>query len=171
MIDDAAPNPNGADTVITRLATHHDGPELCRLFEDGRVEGQIKDGDTDDDLRDLSTHYFTEEDDGGAFWVAEIDQRLIGMVGVRKLGDSAAEVRRLRVDADYRRRGVGTRLMELALTFCQEHGYLKIVLDVRIERAPAIAMFEKFGFKLSRTRDAEGRKLLDFYMDLYREPG
>lgn len=172
FMDDLAANPPGApdETVVIRPAGDHDSPDLCRLFEQGRLEGQIKDGDTDEDLRDLSKFYYTDEDDGGAFWVALADDRLIGMVGVRKLADSAAEMRRLRVDSSHRRKGVGTRLMEQALGFCQEHGYLKVVLDVRIERAPAIAMFEKFGFKLSRTRDSDGRKLLDFYMDLYRDP-
>ena len=45
-----------------------------------------------------------------------------------------------------------------------------IELDVRIERGPAIALFEKFGFQLTRTREHNGRRMLDFYLDLYREP-
>jgi ribosomal protein S18 acetylase RimI-like enzyme len=92
------------------------------------------------------------------------------MVGVQKMDDNAAEIRRLRVRGSYRRHGIGTLLMETALAFCRHHGYLKLVLDVRIERGPAIALFEKFGFTLTRSRDIDGRKLLDFYLDLYREP-
>ena len=65
---------------------------------------------------------------------------------------------------------VGAVLMEQALKFCQHHGYLKVVLDVRIERGPAIALFQKFGFKHGRTREIGGRKLLDFYIDLYSDP-
>ena len=71
---------------------------------------------------------------------------------------------------DLRRRGIGMRLMHEAVAFCQRLGYLKVVLDVRFERGPAIALFEKFGFKLARTRDMAGRRMLDFYLDLYREP-
>ncbi len=92
------------------------------------------------------------------------------MVGVQKTSEHEAEIRRLRVRADYRRKGLGTRLMEQALSFCRHHGYLKVTLDVRIERGPAIALFEKFGFSLNRTREVDGRKMLDFYLDLYREP-
>ena len=95
---------------------------------------------------------------------------VIGMIGVQKMGDNAAEVRRLRVRGTCRRRGIGALLMEKALAFCKHHGYLKIVLDVRIERGPAIALFEKFGFSHTRTREIDGRKLLDFYLDLYRDP-
>ena len=71
---------------------------------------------------------------------------------------------------DLRRRGVGTQLMERALEFCNRHAYLKVILDVRIDRGPAIGLFEKFGFTLTRTREYEGRKMLEFYVDLYREP-
>ena len=46
-----------------------------------------------------------------------------------------------------------------------------IILDVRMDRVPAISLFEKFGFKLSRSRDINDRRMLDFYMDLYSEPG
>ena len=56
------------------------------------------------------------------------------------------------------------------LVGCQRQGYLKVVLDVRIERGPAIALFQKFGFKHGRTREIGGRKLLDFYIDLYSDP-
>jgi len=92
------------------------------------------------------------------------------MVGVQKTSDHGAEVRRLRVREGYRRRGLGAKLMEQALGFCQHHGYLKIMLDVRIERGPAIKLFEKFGFKLARQRELDGRKILDFYLDIYSEP-
>jgi ribosomal protein S18 acetylase RimI-like enzyme len=46
-----------------------------------------------------------------------------------------------------------------------------VILDVRIERGPAIALFQKFGFQLARSREIAGRKMLDFYLDLYRDPG
>ena len=57
--------------------------------------------------------------------------------------------------------------MEQATDFCRHQGYLKVVLDVRVERGGAIALFEKFGFRLTRTRDIDGRKLHDFFLDLY----
>jgi len=103
-------------------------------------------------------------------WVADYDESVIGMVGVQKTADHGAEIRRLRVRADYRRQGLGAKLVEQALSFCRHHGYLKVTLDVRIERGPAIALFEKFGFQLTRTREHNGRRMLDFYLDLYREP-
>jgi ribosomal protein S18 acetylase RimI-like enzyme len=80
-----------------------------------------------------------------------------------------AEVKRLRVEPVHHHRGVGSRLMSVALDFCRELGYLKVVLDTRVERTQAIALFERFGFQLTRTRDVEGKQIHDFYLDLYRQ--
>ena len=84
--------------------------------------------------------------------------------------DNTAEIRRMRVGEEQRRRGVGSRLLEEATTFCRSHGYLKVVLDVRIERAPAIAMFKKFGFHPSRAHEHDSHQMMDFYLDLYSDP-
>lgn len=157
------------EQLLVRLAQPGDQPILRQLFEQGVVEGHVPYNDTGADIENLEEGYFND-DGASAFWVATIDDLVIGMIGVQNTAENAAEVRRLRVRSGYRRHGVGTLLMEYALNFCREHAYLKIVLDVRIERAPAIAMFEKFGFILARSREVDDRKMLDFYLDLYREP-
>lgn len=157
------------ETVEIRLACEDDHAALRELFEQGVVEGQVHDNDTGADIDNLEEGYFADDGHSG-FWVAVDGGEVIGMIGVQRTADNAAEVRRLRVREGHRRRGVGTQLMTQALTFCQRHGYLKVVLDVRIERGPAIALFEKFGFQLARSRDIDGRRMLDFYIDLYREP-
>ena len=155
--------------VALRLAEPRDHPFLRELFRESMLEGLVGDNDTGADIDNLEEGYFSDEGQSG-FWVAVHRDLVIGMVGVQKMADNAAEIRRLRVRGSYRRHGIGTLLMEKALSFCKHHGYLKLVLDVRIERGPAIALFEKFGFAHTRTRDIDGRKLLDFYLDLYREP-
>lgn len=158
-----------ADHVAVRLAEVHDHPSLRELFDESILEGLVGHNDTGADIDNLREGYF--DDDGqSAFWVAVYQSLVIGMIGVQKMAENSAEIRRLRVRSAYRRHGVGAILMEKALTFCKHHGYLKIVLDVRIERGPAIALFQKFGFKHGRTREIGGRKLLDFYIDLYTDP-
>ena len=152
-----------------RLARDEDHAAVRQLFKAGLLEGHVPHNDTGADIENLREAYFS--DDGqSALWVADYRDQIIGMIGVQKTADNMAEVRRLRVRQDFRRRGVGAKLMERALEFCRRHDYLKIILDVRIERGPAIALFEKFGFSLGRSREFEGRKMLDFYLDLYREP-
>lgn len=165
-----APEHFDIDDVRVVPAEEADYPAALALFQQGLIEGQVRSNDTGADMENLQAAYF-EDDGASGFWVAKYRDEVVGMVGVQQTADNAAEIRRLRVADDFRRRGVGTKLMEQALAFCQRHGYLKVILDVRIERGPAIAMFEKFGFLLARTRDIGGRKLLDFYVDLYRDPG
>ncbi len=152
-----------------RPANESDQDALRELFQEGVIEGQVPYNDTGADIDNLQEGYFNDEG-SSSFWVAICEDKIIGMIGVQKTAEDSAEVRRLRVRKGHRRHGVGTQLLECALNFCRERGYLKIVLDVRIERGPAITMFEKFGFILSRTREIDGRKMLDFYLDLYREP-
>jgi ribosomal protein S18 acetylase RimI-like enzyme len=155
--------------VVIRSAEASDQPHLRELFREGVIEGLVGDNDTGADIDNLREGYFSDDGQSG-FWVADYRGLVIGMVGVQKIADNSAEVRRLRVRSTHRRHGIGAMLMEKALAFCKHHAYLKIVLDVRIERGPAIALFEKFGFALNRTREIDGRKLLDFYLDLYRDP-
>jgi ribosomal protein S18 acetylase RimI-like enzyme len=96
---------------------------------------------------------------------------IIGMVGVQQHEDGVGEIRRLRVHHDYRRRGVGSALVEQALKFCRDRGYLKIALDTFMEREPAIRLFEKFHFRHSRTRSVMGKEVMHFYLDLYQRDG
>ena len=156
--------------VSLRIAGEGDHVTVRELFQAGLIEGQVPDNDTGADIENIVEAYFSDEGQS-ALWVADYEDRIIGMVGVQKTSDHEAEIRRLRVREEFRRQGLGAKLMEQALSFCRHHGYLKIILDVRIERGPAIALFEKFGFQLARSRDIDGRKMLDFYLDIYREPG
>lgn len=175
---ESTPTSPDLERLILRSARAEDRATLRHLFTQGVVldtvepshSGDDPGHDSGEDLDRLTETYFNELQPGG-FWVAELDQRIVGMVGVLPIGADVAEVRRLRVAPDARRMGIGTKLMEQALGFCRDHAFLKVILDTRIEREPAIRLFEKFGFVLSRTRDHNGRKLLDFYIDLYRDPG
>jgi ribosomal protein S18 acetylase RimI-like enzyme len=90
------------------------------------------------------------------------------MIGVQQHEDNVGEIRRLRVRMDQRRRGIGSGLIETALKFCQENGYLKIALDTFMEREPAIKLFEKFHFRHSRTRSLNDKEIMHFYLDLYQ---
>ena len=137
----------------------------CRkLFHDGLIGGQIAENDTALDIDDIEQAYIKVR--GNHFWVAESGGVVIGMIGVMH-SDGTAEIRRLRVREDQRRRGVGSALVEKALAFCQENNYLKVALDTFMEREPAVRLFEKFHFRVGRTRAYAGKELLYFYLDLY----
>src|SRR5215212_5693124 len=130
-----------------------DLPACRQLYVGGLVGGRLAENDTGLDIDDIETAYMRKP--GNHFWVAEIAGdadadgkagEIVGMIGVQHHEESAAQIRRLRVREDVRRRGIGSKLMETALKFCQDHGYLKITLDTFMEREPAVKLFEKFRF-------------------------
>jgi ribosomal protein S18 acetylase RimI-like enzyme len=151
-----------------RRALIDDLPYIRKLFDASVYEGQTRINDTGADIENFNEAYI-EGPETSAFWIADATGDVVGMIGVQEIRDDVAEVRRLRVEEGHRRLGVGTSLMEHAIGFCRDHGYVKVVLDVRIERGPAIELFKKFGFFHSRTRESEGHKLLEFYVDLYNQ--
>jgi len=141
----------------------------CRaLFVDGLITGKLSCDDTCPDLDDVESAYLNSPD--SHFWVAEDQEGIVvGMVGVLAMDRGVGEIRRLRVDPAHRRRGIGQKLMEAAVCFCRDRGYVKIMLDTFIDREPAIGLFQKFNFRHSRTRKIGEKELLYFYLDLYQK--
>jgi GNAT superfamily N-acetyltransferase len=89
----------------------------------------------------------------GAFWVAEAD-RVVGMVGIepcgKEAGKDAAELRRMAVDAQHRRKGVGRELLATAEAYCRATGYRRIVLSTSELQVAARRLYEASGYRLVR---------------------
>ncbi len=143
-----------------------DDSAACQsLYHDGLIGGSIAENDSGLDIDDIQTAYM--DGSGNHFWVAVNSQNeVVGMIGVME-HQNVGEVRRLRVRSDHRRRGIGSALLEQALTFCRERNCLKVALDTFVEREAAVKLFEKFSFRLSRTRKINDKDLHYFYLDLY----
>jgi GNAT superfamily N-acetyltransferase len=97
-----------------------------------------------------------------AFWVA-IDERdlVVGTVGVQDTSHHPATVplppvlaadtktarlRRLDVDPEYQRRGIGRRLTEASIAWTRDAGYARILLDTTTLQLPAIACTSRWAF-------------------------
>ncbi len=82
-------------------------------------------------------------------WTAMIDGQLVGSVQVHLAAKAnavhRAEVAKLMVHPDYRRRGIGERLMGVAEEACKNEGRSLIVLDTR-ESDPSNALYKKLGY-------------------------
>ncbi|MDB5289996.1 MAG: hypothetical protein JWL69_1237 [Phycisphaerales bacterium] len=139
-----------------------------RLYQEGLIGGKIADNDTGWDIEDIESAYMKPP--GGHFWVAVAPAELVvGMIGVQHHDEGVGEIRRLRVAATHRRRGIGSRLVETALRFCRDQQYLKITLDTYMEHEPAIRLFEKFHFRHYRSRQVGEKELMYFFLDLYKK--
>ncbi len=157
-----------ADIPVTIRRFRAGDQGACQsLYRDGLLSGgHLAENDTGFDIDDIAAAYTARP--GGCFLVAEnAAGEVVGMIGVQHHDAGTGEVRRLRVRPDSQRRGIGSRLLEAALVFCQEQTYLKVTLDTYLDRDPAVRLFEKFRFRHQRTRTVAGKELLYFYLDLY----
>lgn len=160
--------PATEENYTIRSYRREDLPACRRLYVEGLIGGKIAENDTGLDIDDIDSAYMTP---GNHFWVAEAaDGEVVAMLGLQRTDNGAAEIRRLRVRKDFRRRGIGSKLMETALRFCHDNGYLKITLDTFMEREGAIKLFQKFRFRHSRSRTLGDKEMMYFYLDLYSGP-
>ncbi|MGD0387871.1 MAG: GNAT family N-acetyltransferase [Tepidisphaeraceae bacterium] len=144
-----------------------DLPACRKLYVEGLLGGKLAENDTGLDIDDIDAVYMHTA--GNHFWVAEIGGQIVGMIGVQHHDQGVGQVRRLRVAQAHRRRGIGSALLETAITFCRENQCLKVALDTFTERSAAVEMFQKLGFRHGDTRQAAGKELMYFYLDLYSD--
>jgi putative acetyltransferase len=71
----------------------------------------------------------------------------IGCVGIRRFEDQVAELKRMFIKESHRNKGLGKELLCRAIELSKDHGYKKIRLDTLDTMKPAMALYEKYGFK------------------------
>jgi ribosomal-protein-alanine N-acetyltransferase len=62
-----------------------------------------------------------------------------------------ATIMKMAVHPEHRRKGIATVLLKQALEILKEKEIVDVCLNVEIIRKPAIALYEKFGFKIVQT--------------------
>lgn len=79
------------------------------------------------------------------FLVAEEEGIVCGYIGMYQALDEG-EITNVAVAPEWRKRGVGRRLMQAAMEKAGQQGIVQIVLEVRVSNAEAIRLYEKCGF-------------------------
>lgn len=77
--------------------------------------------------------------------VAVADDRVVGYCGAYGVCDEA-DINQVAVTGDYRRSGIGERMVRQLLDGLTQRGYLYTTLEVRKSNTAAIALYEKLGF-------------------------
>ena len=95
------------------------------------------------DLENISDYYGKA---GEAFFVAVIEEKIIGSIGVKREDDRTALIRRIFVSPEVRGRQLGRNLLKKALDFCREVGYQEVVFKTTSKMDDAVKLFEKNGF-------------------------
>ena len=83
---------------------------------------------------------------GEIFFVVEGD-RALGTCALVPHGTGTFELAKMAVDPDARGRGYGDVLMRAALAWAREHGAKRVTLLSNTVLAPAIALYQKHGFR------------------------
>lgn len=73
-------------------------------------------------------------------------QELIGYISFYQIADEM-EILNIAVHPNYRRKGLGRRLLGLALQICFNLGIKQAFLEVRPSNTPALALYRFFGFE------------------------
>lgn len=88
-------------------------------------------------------------------WLAEIDGRLVGTVGVVGRDSGLAQLRWFLVHPDARGHGLGSRLLREALAFCRAGGSRAVYLWTVRPLVAAARLYTAAGFQLTEERPAE----------------
>ena len=100
-------------------------------------------GPWDDDLDQIEQTYLTAR---GEFIVGLLDDRVVAMGALRRVGEQTAELNRMRVSPELQRQGFGRRILLALEARARELGYTAIVLDTTERQAGAIALHRTEGY-------------------------
>lgn len=84
-------------------------------------------------------------------WVLEKNHEVIGF-GIAAFEKGQAHIMNMCVDAAFRRRGLGRRILLQLLTITKKHHVPKAWLEVRTTNRPAIMLYHELGFRRKAIR-------------------
>ena len=158
-------SPLSSPPYVVRTYEARDWPQVWDLHEQGLRDTAAWHPDPrfNDDLLHIESAYLGE---GSHFWVIEEDDRLVGMVAVRRIDAATAELKRMRVARDRRRMGMGQALLELAEDFCRAQRYGRIALNTTDRQWAAQELYRKNGYRQTRERQLGDLMVLYFEKEL-----
>lgn len=100
-----------------------------------------------------TSNMFVKEinNDIAKFYVAHRGETIVGYIGFWDI-DFDIHLLTLAVQKEYRKRGIGSYLIEFVIAYAKEHLSKKIFLEVSVENIPAINLYKKYGFVETNVR-------------------
>ena len=95
---------------------------------------------------DRLAEYYGERQ--GAFFVVHDGEMLAGVFGLERLGAPSAELRRMYVDAPYRRQGLARMMVDYAERACRDAGTHVLTLSTSELQQAALAFYRASGYRL-----------------------
>jgi GNAT superfamily N-acetyltransferase len=127
-------------TIEPARLDHPEGEAFVVALRDEMLERYGEDG-----IGELSPYELTRPA-GGSFLLARIEGRPVGCGGIRRHHDDVAEIKRMYVVPDARRRGVARVLLGALEAQARRLGYRAIVLETGTGQPEAVALYENHGY-------------------------
>ena len=98
------------------------------------------------DLNEIPGFYQTNS---GNFWIAKIDNKIIGTISLLDIGNRKGALRKMFVDKNYRGKefGVGQKLLNTLIDWARHKGFTEIFLGTTEKFIAAQRFYENNGFK------------------------
>lgn len=141
-----------SDHIIIRPFVLADQPVVRRLILEGLGEhfGFI-DETMNPDVDDIVAHFIAP---GHIFLVAQCEMDIVGTAALILLGDGVAQMVRVSVSAQHRRRGIGRMLVNQLIGIARECGLQRIEVETNNDWEDAIGLYRRYGF-VEHDRDDE----------------
>jgi ribosomal protein S18 acetylase RimI-like enzyme len=145
------------DKLVIRSFQPEDQAAAKALILEGLQERwNVMDPFKNPDLEDIASSYA-----GGSFRVAVWNGRIVGTGALIPHAEGTAEICRMSVAREFRRRGIGSailrRLLEDARTAC----YRTIILETTSAWKDAVAFYQKRGFRMTHLQGGDTYFLLE----------
>lgn len=164
-------DPFGGDIETYRICRDKISEAIDSLFEDGffsSITVSAIEPENIEAVAKLEKECFSEPwsaaaiaesiEHGTVFFVAENGKDVMGYIGFNAVADECY-ITNIAVFLDYRKRGVGTALLNKSISYCKSNKLSFISLEVRASNNAAIHLYTKNGF----IKEGERR-------DFYRHP-
>jgi ribosomal protein S18 acetylase RimI-like enzyme len=138
--------PSTGEILFIRRYRPEDCEVVLRLHEIGlRQTGTFVEGwDLDEDLLDIEGAYLN---DGGEFLVGVLGSRIVAIGGLRRIAPGRAEIKRMRVDPAFQRRGFGQAILDALEERATELGYATLHLDTTVRQQAARHLYTRNGYR------------------------
>merc|ERR1711879_201186 len=145
-------------------------PDVRRVIEDS--ERKFVEWSLNDDLADIDAAYMAcTTSPRSHFWVLveciegeQGKQQVIqGMVGLYRVDDDYATVRRLSIASAARRQGLARRLLDHIIDYASKEGFRRVILSTGQYLSASNALYTTYGFIKTKEEPDEGGTMENHY--------
>ena len=101
----------------------------------------------------LFSDFVYRDDEGERMWIVEKEGTIVGSIGLFRDHDHVARLRLLFLHPDVRGRGLGRKLVDLAVEFAKKAGYSTVVLMTEDILKAAGRIYMDAGFEVAKSED------------------